>query len=74
MSLMSKMRRPRSRSVLTVSWTPCTPQSSRPEFPSPETKSRFLKTETSLCDAGQRYAVLSDGMAGFEMSHTWKPL
>ncbi len=71
MSVMSKMRSPGSRSWLTVSFTPCAPQSSRPLFPSPETKSRFLKTDTSLCDAGQKYAVFRLGAAGLEMSHTW---
>ncbi len=53
MSVMSKMRMPRSRSALTVSVTPSLPQSRRPPSPSPETKSRFLYTDTSLCDAGQ---------------------
>src|SRR5690242_21860515 len=48
MSVMSKMRRPRSRSWLTVSCTPCPPQSSRPEKPSPETKSRFLQSDVSV--------------------------
>ena len=42
MSVMSKMRMPRRRSVLTVSCTPCVPQSRRPSVPSPDTKSRFL--------------------------------
>ena len=42
MSVMSKMRSPRSRSLLTVSATPCAPQSIRPESPSPETNSRCL--------------------------------
>ena len=42
MSVTSKMRMPRSRTVLTESCTPSVPQSSRPEFPSPETKRRFL--------------------------------
>ena len=41
MSLMSKMRRPRRRSVLTVSRTPCAPQSRRPVSPSPDTKRRL---------------------------------
>ncbi len=53
MSVMSKMRRPRRRSVLTVSFTPWAPQSRRPLVPSPDTNSRFLYTDTSLCDAGQ---------------------
>ena len=57
--------------MLTVSLTPCVPQSSRPGVPSPETKSRFLYTDTSLCEAGQRYADLSVGLAGLEMSQTW---
>ena len=74
MSVMSKIRMPRRRSALTVSLTPCAPQSSRPEVPSPDTKSRFLYTETSLCEAGQRKPIVSDGLAGLEMSQTWKPL
>ena len=68
MSVMSKMRTPRRRSLLTVSRTPAALQSSRPLFPSPDTKSRFLNTETSLCDAGQKYAMASVGCAGFEIS------
>ena len=39
---MSKMRMPRSRSLLTGSGTPWMPQSSRPVSPSPDTNSRFL--------------------------------
>ena len=42
MSVTSKMRMPRSRSLLTGSGTPCMPQSSRPVGASPETNSRFL--------------------------------
>src|SRR4051812_33721260 len=64
MSLMSKMRRPRRRSLLTVSFTPSVPQSRRPLSPSLETKRRFRYTETSLCDAGHTNAVLSVGRDG----------
>src|SRR6476469_3198577 len=71
MSLMSKIRSPRSRALLTVSGTPSVPQSSRPESPSPETNSRFRYTDTSLCDAGQTKAVSSRGLAGLEMSQNW---
>src|SRR5690606_1774747 len=53
LSLMSKIRRPLRRSVPTPSDTPCAPQSGLPESPSPETKTRFRYTETSLCEAGQ---------------------
>ena len=42
MSVMSKMRMPRRRSLLTASFTPSPPQSSRPPLPSPDTNSRFL--------------------------------
>ena len=73
MSVMSKMRIPRSRIALTESCTPSLPQSRRPPVPSPETKSRFLYTDTSLCDAGQKKATVSDGFAASLMSHTWKP-
>src|SRR6185437_8445964 len=52
-SEMSKMRRPRTRSLLTVSFTPPPPQSSRPPWPSADTNRRFLYVDTSLCDAGQ---------------------
>ena len=74
MSAMSKIRMPRSRAVLTESCTPRVPQSSRPPVPSPDTNSRFLYTDTSLCDAGQTYPTFKLGLAGFEMSQTWKPL
>src|SRR5881396_4089526 len=73
-SLMSKMRIPRSRAVDTESCTPSVPQSIRPPDPSPETKSRFRNTDTSLCDAGQRYPTLSVGCDGAVMSQTSKPL
>ena len=53
MSEASKMRMPRTRTVLTVSCTPCVPQSERPLSPSADTKRRCLYTDTSLCDAGQ---------------------
>ena len=68
------MRMPRRRSLLTGSGTPWMPQSTRPVWPSPETKSRFLKTETSLCEAGQTNVITGSGLSGFEMSNTWKPL
>src|SRR5918998_4764279 len=58
MSVISKIRIPRSRSLLTVSSTPWMPQSSRAERFSPDTNRRFRYTDTSLCDAGQTYAVL----------------
>ncbi len=73
-SLMSKMRTPRSRSALTVSWTPWPPQSMRPLSPSPETNSRSPYTDTSLCEAGQKYPSASVGADGFEISQIWKPL
>lgn len=69
-SAMSKMRMPRSRAALTESCTPCVPQSSRPPIPSPDTNSRFLYTDTSLCDAGHTNPILSVGLAGVEMSQT----
>ena len=74
MSLMSKMRRPRSRSWLTVACTPCAPQSRRPVPLSLDTNSRLWYTDTSLCEAGQKYAVVSTGWLGDEMFQTWKPL
>jgi hypothetical protein len=52
MSVMSKMRTPRRRSLLTVSIA-VVPQSMRARRSSPEMKRRFRYTETSLCDAGQ---------------------
>ena len=73
MSVMSKIRIPRSRSWLTVSRTPCVPQSVRPFSASPETNSRFRNTETSLCDPGQTNALCSRGADGLEMSHTCRP-
>ena len=53
MSVMSKMRMPRSRSWLTESSTPCVPQSVRPFNDSPETNIRRRYTDTSLCEPGQ---------------------
>ena len=41
MSLMSKMRTPRKRSLLTVSGTPCVPQSTRPRVCSTDMNSRL---------------------------------
>src|SRR6266496_1379827 len=73
MSVMSKMRIPRSRSWLTVSATPCVPQSVRPFSASPDTNSRFRYTETSLCDPGQTKALCNRGLLGLEMSQTWRP-
>src|SRR5690348_17274557 len=70
MSEMSKIRMPRNRAALTESCTPAVPQSSRPPIPSPDTNSRFLNTDTSLWDAGQRYPTFSVGRDGFEMSQT----
>src|SRR5256712_2258114 len=49
MSVMSKIRIPRSRSWLTVSVTPCGPQCVRPFRASPDTNSSLRYTETSLC-------------------------
>src|SRR5881396_3125644 len=70
MSVMSKMRMPRSRSCETESCTPAALQSSRPLVPSPETNSKFRNTDTSLCEAGQKYAAFSVGCDGDVMSHT----
>src|SRR5256885_14113189 len=74
MSLMSITRMPRARSKLTVSFTPCMPQSLRPLVASEDTKRRFRNTDTSLCEPGHTYAALSDGLDGFEMSHSCQPL
>jgi hypothetical protein len=70
MSVASKMRRPRMRSSLTESGTPCVPQSIRPPCASAETKRMFLYTDTSLCEAGQRYDDTSLGRDGLAMSQT----
>ena len=59
-----RMRMPRSRSCETESCTPAALQSSRPLVPSPETNSRFRNTDTSLCEAGQKYAAFSVGWDG----------
>src|SRR5919199_4325426 len=72
-SEMSMMRMPRARSLLTVSCTPCSPQSTRPLVASAETKSRLRYTVTSLCEPGHTYAVRSVGRLGFEMSQTCQP-
>ncbi len=52
MSLMSKMRTPRMRSLLTVSRTPPGAQSTRPFIASADMNIRLRYTETSFCDAG----------------------
>src|SRR5438093_11150090 len=70
MSVMSKIRIPRNRAALTESCTPSVPQSRRPDMPSPDTNSRFLYTETSLCDAGQRYPIFSRAHFGFGTHQT----
>src|SRR3954467_12787840 len=73
-SVTSKMRMPRTRIALTESGMPPSRQSFRPVSPSAETNRRLPYVDTSLCDAGQKYAVLRLGFAGFEMSHTCQPL
>ena len=73
MSVMSKIRIPRSRSWLTVSGTPCVPQSVRPFKASPDTNSSLRYTETSLCDPGQTKARCNRGRLGSEMSHICTP-
>ena len=72
-SVMSKIRIPRSRSWLTVSLTPCAPQSVRPFSASPDTNNSLRYTETSLCDPGQTKALCNRGALGLVMSHTWTP-
>ena len=64
MSLMSKMRMPRNRSLLTVSLTPCRPQSSRPRVCSTDMKRRCPHTETSPWPPGQATEVIRRGLAG----------
>src|SRR5436190_8753753 len=73
-SLMSKMRMPRTRSLLIGSGTPPKPQSTRLVPDSDDMNSRFLKTETSFCDAGQLYWFASTGFSAFETSQMSKPL
>ena len=73
MSVMSKIRIPRSRSWLTVSVTPCVPQSVRPFSASPDTNSSVRYTETSLCDPGHTNALCNRGLLRSVMSHTWTP-
>ena len=51
-SVMSKIRMPRTRSLLIGSGTPPNLQSTRLLVPSDDMNSRFLKTDTSFCDAG----------------------
>src|SRR5205814_5779237 len=73
-SLMSNTRMPRTRSLLTGSGTPPKPQSVRLEFDSDDMNRRFLKTDTSFCDAGQLYCCASTGLSAFETSQMSKPL
>jgi len=74
MSEMSKIRMPRTRFSLTASGTPPNWQSCRLLVDSEDMNSRFLYTDTSFCDAGHVYALISAGFAGFEMSQISKPL
>src|SRR5690242_12612887 len=73
-SVISRTRMPRARSLLTVSVTPCMPQSLRPFVASAETKSRLRYDGTSLCVPGQMYVVMSVGLEGLAMSHICQPL
>src|SRR5689334_12624726 len=70
MSVMSKMRMPRIRCWLTTAVSASAPQSVRPVAFSDDTNRMFRYTDTSLCDAGQRYDFASVGRAGFVMSQT----
>src|SRR5215471_4850550 len=72
--LMSKIRTPRTRSLLTGSGTPPNPQSVRLMFDSDDMTRRFLKIDTSFCDAGHVYVCTITGFAGFEMSKISNPL
>ena len=74
MSLMSKMRMPSIRSALTVSGTPCVPQSTRPLVASTETNSSWRYTETSFCAPGQTTPVTRVGRDGDAMFQIWNPL
>src|SRR2546426_3655239 len=73
MSLMSKMRMPRSRSLLTESDTPWVPQSRRPPKSSPDVNRRLRWTETSFCWSGQTYAVTSVGRSEEHTSELQSP-
>src|SRR5579872_2259999 len=64
MSEMSNTRMPRTRILLTGSATPSKPQSERLLFASDDMNSRFRYTDTSFCDAGQRYDCISTGLLG----------
>src|SRR5688500_6845109 len=65
---------PRARSALTVSVTPCSPQSVRPLVASADTKSRLPSALTSLCEPGRTYAARSRGRRGSEISHACQAL
>src|SRR5206468_12543621 len=67
-SEMSNTRMPRTRILLIGSGTPSNPQSLRLLVASDDMKSRFRYTDTSFCDAGQRYVCTSTGFDGLEMS------
>src|SRR5437588_9931365 len=73
-SEISNTRMPRTRSLLTGSGTPSNPQSARLLFASDDMNSRLRYTDTSFCDAGQRYDCISTGFVGLEMSKISKPL
>ncbi len=70
---MSKMRTPRKRSGLTVSATPCVPQSTRARVSSTDTNSRRPYTDTSPWPPGHTIVPASAGARGFETSQICTP-
>src|SRR5689334_16379705 len=71
MSEISKMRMPRTRSVLTVSRIGPLVQSFLLSLPSDDMNSRLRYTLTSFCDAGHMNVDTILGLAGFDMSQIW---
>jgi hypothetical protein len=67
-SLISKMRTPRKRSLLTLSVMPCVPQSTRPRVSSTDMNSSLPRTETSPCPPGHATDPRRRGLRPFSMS------
>ena len=72
MSLMSKMRMPRSRSLLTVSCTPSRAAVERPVEPLARDEEQIpVDRDVALRRRADVRRLRARGLAGFEMSQTW---
>ena len=71
---MSKMRTPRNRSALTVSVTPCVPQSTRPLRLLDRHEQQIAVDRQVALPAGADETSTASGCSGFEMSQICSPL